>query len=166
VGSFGRQVKVKDLNRVLTQFNQSIAGGLTPAGRALVKAGLLTTAQLQQLGGIIHPVPLAPQGQVGIDNYIADDLRVSWPFHPGKPWGKIENLAIEPVVDIFNVVNKANFDPPVGTNNGPLRGALDGSPGSVNGTTYFQQTDRYGLGSGVFSQGIPRAIQFGAKLEF
>lgn len=44
--------------------------------------------------------------------------------------------------------------------------ALDGSQNSVNGTTGANPSNRYGLGSGVFSVGIPRAIQFGLRLTF
>jgi hypothetical protein len=128
----------------------------------LVNAGLFTPTQLQELGAVVPSIPLAPKGQVGLDNFIANDLRVSWPFHIGR----LESLNIIPSIDIFNVVNKANFDPPNGLNTFTLRGALSGTPGSLNGTTYSERTNRYGLGSGVFSQGIARAIQFGLRVEF
>jgi len=77
-----------------------------------------------------------------------------------------EHFQLLPTVDIFNFVNKPNFDPPTGLNTSALRGSLDGTPGSVNGTTYADRTNRYGLGSGAFSQGIPRALQFGLRVEF
>jgi hypothetical protein len=113
IGSFGRQVKLHDLNRVLSTYNQKYAGTLTPAGNSLVTAGLLTGAQLQALGGAVPSVQLAPRGQVGIDNYIADDLRVSWPFQPGRFFKRGESITIEPIVDIFNVVNAhIAADPP------------------------------------------------------
>ena len=111
-------------------------------------------------------LPLAPQGEVALDYFLANDLRVSWPLKPGKLLHMPESLAVLPTVEIFNVVNKANFDPPTGLNTSTLRGSLDGTPGSVNGTTYWERTNRYGLGSGVFSQGIPRAVQFGLRVDF
>src|SRR2546430_6661205 len=54
-----------------------------------------------------------------------------------------EEFVIEPTIDIFNVVNKANFAPPAGFITSPLRGVLDGSVGSANGTTYDQRANRY-----------------------
>lgn len=161
LGCFGHGVSTGNLNRVISNFNATTAGALTPAGQALVKAGLFTANQLTQLGAVVPSIPLAPAGEVGLDNFIADDLRLSWPFHP-----KLERVTLIPSVDIFNVVNKANFDPPNGLNTSTLRGALSGTPGSLNGTTYAERTNRYGLGSGVFSQGIPRALQFGLRLDF
>jgi len=162
LGSFGRDVSPGNLNRVISAFDSNSAGTLTPAAQTLVGAGLFTAAQLQALGATVPSIPLAPKGQVGIDNFMANDVRVSWPFHVGE----FERLKLEPSIDIFNVINKANFDPPNGLNTFTLRGALSGTPGSLNGTTYADRTNRYGLGSGVFSQGIARAIQFGLRVEF
>jgi hypothetical protein len=166
IGSFGRQVKLGQLNKVISNFNKVNAGQFTPAGKALVSTGLLNADQLQRLGGVVPSITPAPSNQVGIDNFISDDLRVAWPLQPGRLFHKVESLILEPTVDVFNVVNKANFDPPSGINTSPLRGVLDGSIGSLNGTTYSQKTNRYGLGSGVFSQGIPRAFQFGLRTTF
>jgi hypothetical protein len=165
LGAFGRSVKLDQLNNVLQGFNTNVAGTLTPASQTLVTAGLFTPAQLTALGAVVPKVPLAPAGQVGIDNFISDDLRLSWKL-PDKWLHLPEKIALEPTLDIYNVVNKANFDPPNGIATSTLRGVLDGSPGSVNGTTYNLRTNRYGLGSGVFSQGIPRAIQIGMQLTF
>ncbi len=162
LGSFGRGVSVSNLNRVISTFNSNSAGKLTPAAQTLVNAALFTPTQLQALGAVVPSIPLAPKGQVGLDNFIADDLRLSWPFHIGR----FERLNLVPSIDIFNVVNKANFDPPNGLNTSTLRGALSGTPGTLNGTTSAERTNRYGLGSGVFSQGIARAIQFGLRVEF
>jgi hypothetical protein len=162
LGSFGHGVNAESLNRVISNFNSNSAGKLTPAGQALVNAGLFTPTQLQELGAVVPSIPLASKGQVGIDNFIANDLHVSWPFHIGR----FERVNLVPSIDVFNVVNKANFDPPNGLNTSTLRGALSGTPGSLNATTYSERTNRYGLGSGVFSQGIARAIQFGLRVEF
>src|SRR5581483_131752 len=167
LGAFGRGVKVGSLNSVINNFNSSTAGTLTPAGQALVSAGLFTSAQLKQLGAVVPAITNAPAGQVGIDNFIADDLRISYPFHLNRLWkGAGEEFVLEPTVDIFNVVNKANFDPPAGFITSPIRGVLDGSVGSANGTTYAQRANRYGLGTGVFSQGIPRAFEIGMRVSF
>lgn len=166
LGSFGHGVNTGNLNTIISNFNSTTAGGLTPQGQALVNAGLFTTQQLKQLGAVVPTIAQAPAGQVGVDNFIADDLRIAWPLHPGRWFHAAESLTLVPTIDIFNVVNKANFDPPSGLNTATISGVLSGTPGSLNGTTYAQRTNRYGLGSGVFSQGIPRAVQFGLRLDF
>ncbi|HVO59438.1 MAG TPA: carboxypeptidase regulatory-like domain-containing protein [Terriglobales bacterium] len=162
LGSFGHGVSPDNLNRVISGFNSNNAGKLTPAGQSLVNAGLFTPTQLQKLGAVVPSIAAAPAGQVGLDSFVADDVRVSWPFHVGR-W---ERLSITPSVDVFNLFNVANFDPPNGLNTATLRGALSGTAGSLNGTTAAERTNRYGLGSGVFSQGIARALQFGLRVEF
>jgi hypothetical protein len=167
VGSFGRSVKAGDLKNRISTFNSNVAGTFTPAGQALVQAGIFTPAQMQALSATIQPIKLAPVGQVGLDNFIADDLRLSYAFRLLHLWhGFGEQSILEPTVDVYNVVNKANFDPPGGFITAPLRGILDGTAGSANGTTYSQRINRYGLGSGVFSQGVPRAFEIGMRLTF
>jgi hypothetical protein len=162
LGSFGHGVNAGNLNKVISNFNSATAGTLTPAGQALVTAGLFSSRQLAQLGAVVPTIPLAPKGEVGLDNFIANDLRLSWRIHAPR----FERVSLIPSIDIFNVVNKANFDPPNGLNTSTLRGSLSGTQGSLNGTTYSERTNRYGLGSGAFSQGIPRAVQFGLRIDF
>jgi carboxypeptidase family protein len=167
VGAFGRSVKVGSLNNAITGFNNKYAGSFTPAGQAVVNAGLLSASQLQALGGVVQPIPLAPKGQAGIDNFVADDIRLSYLFHLNRVWHRFgESTMLQPSLDIYNVANKANFDPPAGFITSPLRGVLDGSIGSANGTPSSLRTNRYGLGSGVFSQGVPRALEVGMRLTF
>ena len=63
----------------------------------------------------------------------------------------------------FNVLNFANFDGP----GNRLSGVLNGTAGSVNGTSAEDRiTNRIGPGSGVYSLGAPRQIQFGVRLTF
>ncbi|MBZ5515965.1 MAG: TonB-dependent receptor, partial [Acidobacteriia bacterium] len=64
VGSFGRDVKVSNLNNVIKSYNTTFAGSPTPAGQALIDAGFFTKSQLVALGGVMQPVPEAPAGQV------------------------------------------------------------------------------------------------------
>jgi len=48
-----------------------------------------------------------------------------------------------------------------------LSGVLDGAAGSINGTTKADRApNEIGLGSGVFSIGAPRSIEFGIKVNF
>ena len=165
VGAFGRSVKVASLNGKIDSFNTKYAGQLTPAGQALVAAGVISVSQLQQLGGVVQPN--RPRPQVGIDSFVANDLRLSYPIHLSHIWrGFGENAVLQPILVLYYVANKANYDPPQGFVSAPLRGVLDGTQGSANGTTPSQRINRYGLGSGVFSQGIPRAFEVGMRLTF
>jgi hypothetical protein len=167
VGAFGRSVKAGSLNGKIGSFNGAYAGQLTPAGKALVAANLITQNQLEQLGATIPSISPAPSRQVGIDNFVANDIRLSYFFHLSHLWHAFgEGATLQPTLDLYNVANKANFDPPGGFVTSPLRGVLDGSVGSANGTIPSQRINRYGLGSGVFSQGVPRALEVGMRLTF
>ncbi|HKE59132.1 MAG TPA: hypothetical protein VKB46_20630, partial [Pyrinomonadaceae bacterium] len=135
------------------------AGTLTPAGRSLVTAGLFTEAQLRALGAVYNfgeAVPLAPANQVGLDSFSNTDVRIS------KVFTIRERVKIQPMIEIFNIFNIANFDPP----GSRLDAFLTGAAGSINGTTQGQRSNRYGLGSGSFAPGIPRAFQFGFRVDF
>jgi hypothetical protein len=160
IGSFGRGINsIAQLNAAITNFNNNFAGKLTPAGQALVNSGLFTFAQMQELGGVIQPLPLAPAGQVLPDSFWSTDMRVS------KIIRIKERVQIEPYADCFNVFNKHNWDaPPSGVNT--LSGTLAGSQGSVNGTLYGQRANAYGLNAGSFSPGIPRQFQFGLRVTW
>ena len=140
-----------------------LAGTLTPAGQALVQAGLFTQAQLVALHGVTPLIQSAPPGQVGIDALKTVDLRLSWVLQPSKVWSSVpESLTIQPIVSVFNAFNLANFDPPTQV----LSGTLNGAAGSANGTTPSLRTNRIGLGTGIFSLGAPRILEFGLKISF
>ena len=163
IGSFVRSVSASGLNNVISNFNSTVAGHLTPAGQALVNAGLFTQSQLAALGATIPSVSLAPAGQVGLDSLLAFDLRFGWVLKAHKAFHAFpESLTLEPTVGIFNLFNFANYDSPIGA----LTGFLNGQAGSVNGTTQADRTNRIGLGSGVFALGAPRQFEFGVKVTF
>jgi hypothetical protein len=138
---------------------------LTPAGQALVSAGLFTKAQLIALGA--HPsqicvpdvttscVPVETD-QPAMGGFRAFDLTMSWQ-------GKFkERVTLAPSVGVYNLFNFANFDLPGNT----LSGSLSGSSGSINGTHRDSRIDRVGVGTGVFGQGAPRVVEFGLKITF
>jgi hypothetical protein len=160
-GSFGRNVKDgRALNSLISAHNLRAQNGeFTPAGRALISAGLFSESQLRALGGVINagaPITLAPNDQVGLDNFNTTDLRLSYTL-------KIkERLEIQPMIEVFNLFNIANFDSPANR----MTNILDGSAGSINGTGRADRTNRYGLGSGSFAPGIPRAFQLGLRVNF
>jgi hypothetical protein len=158
-GSFGRDIKADELNTVITNYNNSVAGQPTPAGLALIKAGLFSERQLQALGAVAPLICcLAPPGHVGLDALRSFDLRLGWTHHLR------DRLIIEPSVAAFNLFNFANFDLPPAT----LSGTLDGAPGSVNSRYLSQQrvANRVGVGTGVFGLGAPRVVEFGLLLSF
>jgi len=61
----------------------------------------------------------------------------------------------------YNLFNFANFDLPGNT----LNGLLTGAGGQINGTTSVEHSiTRVGIGTGVYSLGAPRQIEFGLRL--
>src|ERR1019366_2380988 len=157
VGNFDRGVDAGNINKVIEHYNSTIAGQPTPAGQVLIKNGLFNLAQLQALGAVAPPIPLAPKGQVDLAWLRAFDLKVTWSYVFK------EKVTIEPSVGMYNLLNFANFDLPGNT----LSGLLLGSAGSVNGTTYSDHNvNRVGVGSGVFALGSPRQIEFGLRVSF
>ncbi len=180
IGSFGRTIKPGQINNLINSYNSTGGGQLTPAGQALVGAGLFTQAQLVALGGVTPTLAPAPQGQVGLSPRFTADMYVSWRLHPNKAFhGLSERVVVEPQVALFNVFNFQNWDPGGNT----LSGVLSGAVGSANGTTRHNQTGcdpvnnpgpctgrtnlvAPGSASGVNWYGVPRQWQFGVKLTF
>jgi hypothetical protein len=166
IGSFGRTITASNLNNFIQTYNSNSGGRLTPAGQALVTANLLRGDQLQRLGAVTPILQSAPLGNEGLSWLRTVDTALAWQF-------KIrEGLTVEPRVSVFNVFNFANFDGP----NNLLLGILGGQPGEVNGTT-AQRTilngvqtgraaNRTGIGSGIFTLGAPRQMEFGLKVTF
>ncbi len=165
IGSFGRDVTASDINNLISTYNTTAAGQLTPAGQALVSAGLFTQSQLVQLGAVTPTLAKAPKGQVGVSPRFTFDMYVSWVLRVNKLFhGLSERIVVEPQVALFNVFNFQNFDP--GGN--VLSGTLNGLPGSANGTARGDRTNLVspGSASGVNWGGVPRQWQFGIKLTF
>jgi Carboxypeptidase regulatory-like domain len=169
IGSFGRDVKTGDLNSFLQKLSSQFGNKLTPAGQALVSAGLFTQDQLVALCAVtpsLSTAPgcgpkfvLAPPSEVGNDAFFTFDLRLGWAIRPVR---HSDRFVVEPQVAFYNLFNRQNH-------NGPdslLAGTLDGATNSVNGTTKFNRTSLIGLGSGVFAIGAPRSLEFGIKATF
>jgi hypothetical protein len=159
IGSFGRDVGVSGLANLINQWNSSSAGKLTPAGQALVDAGLFTPAQLLSLGAVTPTIAAPPAGEQGLANMFTFDLKLGWKIKPVHSW---DRLTFEPQVSIYNLFNRQNFDSP----SQPLSGILNGTAGTLNGTTRGNRSNLVGLGSGVFALGAPRSLEFGFKVVF
>ena len=158
-GSFGRDVDVSRLNQLITNLNGQVTSGFTPAAQALISTGLFTAAQLRSLGATINAgraVALAPTNQVGLDTFSTTDVRVSRVIHLN------ERVRIEPMIEVFNLFNIGNYDPP----GNRLSSILTGSPGSINGTTSGTRSNRYGLGSGSFAPGSATRVPVWSPRRF
>jgi len=159
IGYFGRSVNPGNINNYINAYNKQYANQPTPAGQALVSAGLFTTSQLQQLGAVAPTLALAPSGEVGMGSLVTADLGLTY-------IAKIhEAITLQPSITFYNVTNSQNYD----QGNVLLSGILGGGSGSANGTIYNspgRASTRVLLGSGVYGQGGPRVLEFGLKLTF
>jgi len=154
-GTFMRGVSPGDLNAYLTNFNNTVAGTLTPAGQALVKAGLFTQDELITLGAVVPSIQLPPVHNSGNGYYKDVDTILSWPFKFH------ERVIMSPSASFFNIFNFTNF----GSLSG-LTAAGGAINGTVAGTNAGSNTVRVGRGSGVFAVGAPRETEFGLRIDF
>lgn len=180
LGSFGRDIKAGDLNKFLQSYSAKFGNKITPAGQALVDAGLFTQAQLVSLCAVapsLNPsanclanapqdnlqLPTVVPGQVGNDAFFTFDLRLGWSI---KPVPHFERFRVEPQVAFYNLFNRQNHNGPGGL----LSPTLDNTPGgtgSINNTTRADRGGQLiGLGTGVFAAGAPRSLDFGFKVSF
>ena len=175
IGAFGRSVKAGNLDAFLQKYSSTYGNQITPAGQALVNQGLMTAGQLESLCAIT-PSSIrstaardrtrncrftALPGALGNSPLFTFDMTIGYAVKPIRSW---EWFSIEPEVSIFNLFNRANF------NDGLSLQAvtLDGQVGSVGATTaaYRGNLGRIGLGSGAFSFGSARTVEFGVRLNF
>jgi Carboxypeptidase regulatory-like domain len=178
LGEFDRGVDASNLNKTLTAYNTNTANTATPAGNALINHGLMTLPQLQALGGVAPHICLAPPAvdtdpscssntpggtQQNYNWLRAFDFTLAW-RHTFLSHSLSEGLTIEPSVGIYNLFNFANFNLPPNTMNGLLTGP---GSGAINGTTRSDlEAFRVGNGTGVYSLGSQRQLEFGLKLDF
>jgi hypothetical protein len=164
LGQFDRGTNAAGLANLISGFNAKYAGQATPAGQKLISSGLMTLTQLQSLNGVIQPIAAPVAGQADFTWLRAMDLKLSW-HHTFK-----ERYTVEPSIGFFNLANFVNYNLPPITMNGLLN-----SSGSINTTsklpdpvTGIPGTGQYriGNGTGVYSLGAPRQLEFGLRLVF
>jgi hypothetical protein len=165
VGAYMHQVKPGGLAELVNNYNATQAGTLTPAGQALVSAGLFTQPQLVSLGAVkptLNPVPA--NGGLSNSAFRDFDASVSYPISFAR---FREGLSLVPGITFYNAFNMSNF--------GRLSGSLlwSGTSGAstlsyLNGAnnTATQNGFRTDRASGTFDQGGPRTTEFQLKLNF
>ena len=157
LGYYEHQVKGRGLNALINQYNSTNAGQLTPAGLALVSAGILTQTQLATLGAV-QPT-LATGSNTPISNAATRtfDMSASYPI---KFTHFREGLSIIPGVSVYNAFNMSNFN--------AFSGNLTGNSGTLNGPADQLTLDqaRVERNSGTFDQGGPRTTEFQLKVTF
>lgn len=166
MGAFGRKYNGKNINNLIKAYNTEYAGTLTPAGQALVTAGLLSTQQMTELGGVMESLAQAPSNQV------SNDILRSWDFTLGRDFKVLnERFTITPTFRAFNVLNAVNYNNRTGGANAGsnmIGGQLSGAAGSPNGTAGHidEAFDRDSTGSGVYALGSPRQLEYSLRIAF
>lgn len=159
IGALGREIgSFRELNYEIEKFNFQNAGRITPAGQALINAGIFNEAQLRRLGATVRPIPTVPlTNPWPFDNVFNLDLRVTRPI---RLFGD-NGIVIEPNFEVFNVFNR--------TGRGQY-GGLDGTFGSLN---YDYVRDPNGQGGiAALDQLVrqrltnTRQLQFGIRVTF
>jgi hypothetical protein len=140
----------------------------------LVQDGLFTAAQLGVGNALCYKQPQQLAGEFAV---CRRPSRVTGPSGPCQ-----SRLAARSGFEVFLVLLRfergsqysrtlasitffdfANFDLP----GSALNGLLTGAAGQINGTTATSHNvDRVGVGTGVYSQGAPRQIEFGLRITF
>lgn len=162
-GAYMHAIKGAGLNQLISRYNTNFAGTLTPAGQALVTAGLFTANELVALNAVQQPLAAAPTNPINNAAFRAFDLNVSYPIRLTK---YREGLTITPGVAMYNVTNMSNF-----TAFGSLASAADAgaaAQGELNGanTQAIYNQNRIQRGTGTFDQGAPRSTEFQLKIDF
>jgi hypothetical protein len=195
VGAYAHSISPRSLSSYISNFNSTQAGTLTPAGQAVATSGLITQAQLIQMGGAIQPISQVSNvnGQSsGASNptYRQMDAQISYPINLHR---LREGMTLEPVIAAYNVGNFANYanntgtlqntttatctsvsqsstyvlNPFVASPTGAYNTCSSGS-GYITGTNtlYTQASKRTVRNIGTFAQGAQRTIEFQLKLTF
>jgi hypothetical protein len=162
-GAYMHNVKGAGLEKLINNYNSTRAGQLTPAGQALVNAGLMTPQQLKSLNAVQQSIADAPANPMSNPAFRSFDATLSYPIKLNRIH---EGVSLVPAVSMYNVFNMANF--------GRLAGVLAAGSGPGATENYLngpnnaevQNGLRTQRGSGTFSSGAPRTTEFQLKLNF
>jgi hypothetical protein len=172
-GYYMHQVKGAGINKLIDNYNSQYAGTPTPAGQALISAGLFTQAELVAANGVQQRLATAPTTPLNNTALRAFDTSFSYPIRLAR---FREGLSLEPGVALYNVFNVSNFNNLGGTlvNVGDNVDA-NGVPQLVGITNNYlngpnnssvQNGLRVQRGSGTYDLGAPRTTEFQLKVNF
>jgi hypothetical protein len=167
-GAYMRDIKPKTLHQAIANYNATEANQLTPAGTALITAGLFTQQELQQLGAVT-PVLYngnTARGAFGNSPYRQVDLSFSYPIGHGLFHFLPEKVSLEPQVSIYNALNLGNFNGPIGTLLTPSdvgAGNVNSDYSGIDTRNSYRITRDPGT---TFAQGAPRSTEFTLKANF
>jgi hypothetical protein len=168
-GAYEHSVKPGQLNKVIGAWNASQAGQVTPAGQALISAGLFTLQQLQAINAVKPLLATAPGIPLSNAARRIFDLNASYPISLSRIR---EGFSIEPGIAFYNVFNMSNFSEPSGQlltqddAGGPVNTSQPGFLAGPNSQAVLNSQFRIERGSGTFDQGAPRSTEFQLKLNF
>jgi hypothetical protein len=166
-GSYMHEIKGTGLNKAISAYNSKYAGQPTPAGQALITAGLLTQAQLVGLNGVQQQIATAPTVPLPNSAQRALDANASYPIKLTK---LREGLELVPGVAFYNIFNMSNFGSLGGllANTSDAGGAIGTVNNYINGPNDGAVANgiREQRGSGTYDQFAPRSTEFSLKLNF
>jgi len=166
-GYYMHQIKGAGLNKLINHYNASFAGQPTPAGNALITAGLITQAQLAALGAVQQPLATAPTTPLNNSALRAFDAGFNYPIKLSK---YREGLSIEPGIGLYNVFNMSNFGTLIGqlANTTTAGGAVGAANNYLNGPNNLAVENglRVQRGSGTYDLGAPRTTEFRLRVNF
>jgi hypothetical protein len=165
-GAYMHQIKGAQLNQLIGNYNAKIAGTPTPAGRALIAAGLMTLPELQALKGVAQPIAAQPANHPANDPaFRSFDFNASYPIKFSK---LREGLMITPGVAMYNLFNMSNYNLQYGTLLNTASVANGFPLGYVNSPESLDEVNnlRVTRNSGTFDQGGPRTTEFQLMINF
>ncbi|MBI3485014.1 MAG: TonB-dependent receptor [Acidobacteria bacterium] len=155
IGALGRSIKNwSELNSIIQNYNTTVAGTITPAGQALVTAGLFTQAQLISLKAVSPTIALVPTTNPWpLENIFNMDLGITRPIKLSKIK---EGLVVEPWLQVFNLFNTTGYGG---------YGGLGGGFGSLN-YNYATTADIQQLTASRGRMTDTRLMQIGVRVSF
>jgi hypothetical protein len=167
-GTYMHEIKAGGLSKLIDNYNATQAGTLTPAGRALITAGLFTSSELIALNAVKQPLAPALTNPIKNSNTRTLDMSVRYPITYLKRFR--ESLVITPSVTMYNIANMGNFGSYGDLADTTVDSATLNSGTYLNGPNNQAVLNRTrmlrGSGNGTFDQGGSRSTEFTLKVEF
>jgi Carboxypeptidase regulatory-like domain len=180
IGQYERGTNFDNLRKVITTYDHTYAGALTPAGACLVANSaandpfscpglisgppVMTANDMAALGWVMPSIDSVALNAPGIPWFKSLDARLAWPFHFK------DRLTLEPSASVFNVFNFWNAFMPGNLPNASLLPGLNGilAPTAIGGVVPGSSITpfRANLQSGTYAMGTPRVFEFGLRISF